>query len=469
MEEHIVVELDTTANTHDLQEGIAIRIGNTSVSMAGSSSTAAQAVAGAKASNVMRLEVPVSSASNTDAAATSLLPRVEESSSAEAPAPPASTEISQTDTTAVTAPPAKKYSENPRQRHREKLREIELERQARAGGTSVAPADVEPPSPPIDTSNESVSLVMSLWAEPEGKKNVHPHRHEVEAGIVANLCNIHLHQVVIVLDSAWSKANCTHFHKKMMTKREQTLKKYHSNSNHIPVNTNKLPFLTCIDRRDGQPTYYDMFHYSLSKEVTGTVAIMSNTDHVYDETVEHAKTIPRNGVWVIATAGYSRARAPPLLSTSYDFLVPPHGRFNKTTDDGCGGKRRTWDAYVFRKDTFLMPDGTSRLLTTGRNFQRRKAKGPDKGTYFYYFMNMNYVEFAALHDLIVGLDQPKVRNACKSIKAWHFHLAAKMHNKGFGERTVDWRPTIFQMRLTGGGMKIAYPENWTSPKDALIR
>lgn len=60
------------------------------------------------------------------------------------------------------------------------------------------------------SGQDGISLLISFWAEKErsfGQLNPHAHRREIEAAMLTNLQNPHLHQVVVILDSV--NANTT--------------------------------------------------------------------------------------------------------------------------------------------------------------------------------------------------------------------------------------------------------------------
>jgi len=64
-----------------------------------------------------------------------------------------------------------------------------------------------------DTKENSISLVVSFWAENEDRQqNPHAHCQEVEAAMLTNLQNPHLDQLVVVLDSvSEGTTNCQTF------------------------------------------------------------------------------------------------------------------------------------------------------------------------------------------------------------------------------------------------------------------
>ena len=62
--------------------------------------------------------------------------------------------------------------------------------------------------------------------------------------------------------------------------------------------------LTCLDRVEGQPTYLEMFQYSIMSTVQGPVVALANTDQAFDSSLRIATSLQPNGLVVLSTVGY---------------------------------------------------------------------------------------------------------------------------------------------------------------------
>jgi hypothetical protein len=114
----------------------------------------------------------------------------------------------------------------------------------------------------------SVSLVTSFWGEAIHVNQSEPqatHEHEIAASILNNLNNPHLHQVVVILDSSTVDARCNHFQAKMADLQHQFIvwsnKRNRTTRNTEKSLTSMSTKLTCVDREQEQPNYYEMFQY----------------------------------------------------------------------------------------------------------------------------------------------------------------------------------------------------------------
>ncbi|KAL7458097.1 hypothetical protein ACHAWC_009616 [Mediolabrus comicus] len=144
-----------------------------------------------------------------------------------------------------------------------------------------------PPQPLVTTSmyDVKVSYVTTFWANIR-RTEMHPHRQEVEAALLANIYNPHFDQVVIFLDREFVKGSevCHHFRIKM---KNLSLRLFSMTEDEV----DKFLWskLTCVDVYSGQPTYYQMFKNAVSDYVKGDIVVMANADQVFDETMAYAR------------------------------------------------------------------------------------------------------------------------------------------------------------------------------------
>lgn len=278
------------------------------------------------------------------------------------------------------------------------------------------------------------------------------HWAEVEAALMANLYNPYIDQVVLILDSATEEANCTHF----LPRLTGVVPDFETISNRAE--------LTCINRQQRQPTYFEMFNYSFHPLVKGDVVVMSNPDQAFDDTLSWVKKIQPNAVLGISTQGYDRKATPQRLRDHYKALLPddfddrPSFCFDWSTLEigHAVNHSYSWDTFVFRPKTFLRDPA---LLLKPEDFRRRQSSNKLAS----YSMNENGAEQAALHDLLMrfrntnaditsivkpdasmsSLSQRQHRrlseradngifyawNPCEFIHTWHFHILPKSHKK----------------------------------------
>jgi len=294
-----------------------------------------------------------------------------------------------------------------------------------------------------DTKENSISLVVSFWAENEDRQqNPHAHRQEVEAAMLTNLQNPHLDQLVVVLDSvSEGTTNCQTFIDHMAQRFHNiTQGVLPSQSGQFP----RLSKLACIERRQGQPNYFEMFHYATyHSTVTSNIVMMSNADQVFDDTLLHVKPMSKDTIFVLSTRGYEAVRVPTNIRNFYLSLVGDDGADNPeaykrngtnfATQDYCVNNKKvgepetlysgSWDTYIFYRSllrTTLPMNSTKENYFTRMNFHREPEV---------YYMNQLSAEQAALYDITHSLQKKvTVWNACSLIRTWHFHLAPKMHH-----------------------------------------
>lgn len=269
-----------------------------------------------------------------------------------------------------------------------------------------------------------ITLVTGFWAQPESQTS-HPHRKEIEAALLANLKNPIIDQVLVVLDSITENANCQHFVERMNRLQAEE---------HSETNT---ALLTCIEHRGSQPTYLEMFQYTLHPKVEGNIVMLSNTDQVFDETLLMARNIPPKTIYALSTSGYHTSIVPQHVQQLYHSYVG--APLEESTTDRCrsltskhwmdiGNFSLSWDTYIFHQRTIRQS------MWKVKHFKRRSFK---KNIYFFY-MNEMGAENAALHDIVEGLQSSDVTiwNPCKLIHSWHFHLTPKTHRND----TLIWPP-----------------------------
>jgi len=333
------------------------------------------------------------------------------------------------------------------------------------------------PSTSLHDNQNRISLIISFWAEHElenkqqqeqQQKPHAAHRQEVEAAMLVNLQNPHLDQLVVILDSVREgTTNCQTF-VDHMTQRFNSIPQAVSVSTSTSASLlrkkgkSNLLKLACIERTQGQPTYFEMFHYATyHPAVTSNIVIVSNTDQVFDETLSQAKPMANDTIFVVSTRGYEANRVPDSVRNQYLSLVGDDG--GETSDtyktkrekgkdfplrDRCvesmnvGKPERlysdSWDTYIFHRSILrtTLPMNTTTPFT--RMNVRRKAE--------IYYMNQLGAEYVALHDITRDLlTKVTVWNACSLIRTWHFHMAPKMHHGG------DSRHWPMHSGVLGGG------------------
>jgi hypothetical protein len=290
----------------------------------------------------------------------------------------------------------------------------------------------------FDENNNNVSLVVGFWAE-EDHVDHHQHRIEVEAALLSNMDNPFLDQVVVILDSVTDQANCQHFLARMESLRLNDRKHYQKKKRAGGGSSLHRAALDCINRTQGQPTYKEMFQYTLSDVVTGRVVILSNTDQVFDETVELARRVKPNVIFVLSTYGYDAKVVPKDVRKYYKTHLGGSDFFQRT-DDYCVvqvnytdtngntfGVSWSWDVYIYDRRTVASVAST--VWERNASLFQRPSLG-EGNQLVPFHMNEMGAENAALHDLTYGHQSDsdlKVWNLCKLIRTWHFHQKPKTH------------------------------------------
>lgn len=278
-----------------------------------------------------------------------------------------------------------------------------------------------PPQPLVTTSmyDVNVSYVTTFWAKIR-RTEMHPHRQEVEAALLANIYNPHFDQVVVFLDREFVKGSevCHHFRMKM---KNLSLRLFSMTEDEA----DKFLWakLTCVDVYSGQPTYYQMFKNAVSDYVTGDIVVMANADQVFDETMAYARHLHPEVLAAIGTRGYND-----LISADADYYYKEivgreHPQYlepdnmKERAPDNCINIPGSVDTWIFHK---------SKLKDTLRPepFQRRNRGGKLE----YFYMNQNQAENAALWALNECYEFQSYYNACDKIHSWHFHLTPKTHH-----------------------------------------
>lgn len=278
---------------------------------------------------------------------------------------------------------------------------------------------------PAPLPRPQLSWITSFWAT-DSTRNMH--HAEIEAAILANMHNPHLDQIVVILDSVSNKtSNCALFVSQMYG-----LKEAFSLTHHRQFTDDCLPILTCVEREGGQPTYLEMFQYSLSAHVLGQIVILGNADHVFDETLYLARKLAPFSLLVLSSRGYNASNVPIFVRDVYHFHVVDQG-LKKAEEEGNVPDRfsnpGSWDSYVYyardlREIRPVLANNTASMLFARNSF--------DVGVQ-YYSMNELGAENCALHDLMASFrlvnHSMSYWNVCGKINSWHFHHAPKMHNK----------------------------------------
>jgi hypothetical protein len=272
----------------------------------------------------------------------------------------------------------------------------------------------EQKNPDLDEGH-LITLVTGIWAQAQNEKP-HPHRAEVEASLISNLDNRYIHQLLVILDSVSEDTqDCHQFTDRLISLGWQSRHPSH---------------LSCIERAEGQPTYYEMFRYTLHPNVEGLVVVLSNADQVFDDTLRYAKHIPANMLWTLSTRGFSSysAGGSSRLHETYHRIATNGVAVSTYTRGYCADDQPyslSWDTYIFQPETIRRSLRASNFLRP--NFYRKLIP---------FFMNELGAENAALHGLSLGLVNMTYWNACHLISSWHFHLAHKMHKTNLD--TANW-------------------------------
>jgi len=246
-----------------------------------------------------------------------------------------------------------------------------------------------------DTIN--LSLVVSYWADYSSEP--HLHRREIEAAIAVNAANCQIRTVVVLLDGSNFLYNCSHFVEKIQ--RMSSL-----------LTSSCTSQLKCVDRYEGQPTYYEMFHFSKNLGLQESINILANADMVFDETIGLAKELSKNVLLVLGTQGM-HAGTPSAILSSYEKLT---GLSTPSLLNLCERVRKSWDVWIFHPNDIKL---------NKKSFRDSQTKLP-------FYMNQDRAENSALHALLHGSKGLVSHNPCEFIHAWHYHGAEKTHKKGVG-------------------------------------
>jgi hypothetical protein len=279
-----------------------------------------------------------------------------------------------------------------------------------------------PPQHYAANSNVKVSYVTSFWAKIRGT-DIHPHRREVEAALVANIHNPHFDQVVIFLDREFvDKSETCHHFREAMVDFNMLLGMTAEEAKELLQSK-----VTCVDVYSGQPTYYQMFQNAISDYVVGDVVVLANADMAFDDTISLARHLNPEVLVVLGTRGFTD-RIPQNVENLYHNLVGT----NYTNDDKkrpgvwetdrCLETNLSWDTWIFHK---------SKLNNLKEeDFQRFNTKNERES----FHMNENGAENAALWAVQQSYPFTSLYNACDGIHSWHFHLTPKTHK----ERATPW-------------------------------
>ncbi|CAB9510106.1 expressed unknown protein [Seminavis robusta] len=236
-------------------------------------------------------------------------------------------------------------------------------------------------------SAKTISLVTSFFADALVQEDPHPHLAEIQASILNNLHNPYFDQLVVILDGSSSQSNCTTFYDRIGVLQRQYAKYWKLMDRHPKI---VKPSLTCVDRPESQPNYYEMFTYATDPNiVTGDIIVLSNADQAFDDTVGE---VSRTGI---------------------------AGR--------CGATTPSWDGYVFH-----------RLLVQGKlqpqDFMRNTLTESGRA---FFKMNESGGENAGLWALLAQIPEANDANGCALVRTWHFHHAKKMHAHKTDEKYWD--------------------------------
>ncbi|CAB9518043.1 expressed unknown protein [Seminavis robusta] len=298
------------------------------------------------------------------------------------------------------------------------------------------------------------------------------------ASIANNLNNPHFDQVVIILDSATELSNCDHFRSKMKQFQRRFRRWSDDNQIHdvlLPKNKNK-PILTCIDRPEGQPSYFDMFRYASNPDiVTSEVVIMGNADQAFDDSVSWASLIKNRTLLTLPTQGYQQDRAPPRVQAFFQFASTQgvSKRKSKTESGTVNIPNRCAKATTLSWDSYVFPRALLEEKISETAFQRGVLTGPngEPNGMAYFPMNMQGAEDAALWAVTKKLRNIQVAYGCDIIKTWHFHAARKMHLSGGKQIHWDWQHPITISGKAHTRVEfnntLLVPTPWRKPRDEL--
>ncbi len=264
-----------------------------------------------------------------------------------------------------------------------------------------------------------VSYVTSFWAKVR-RTEMHPHRKEVEAALLANIHNPHFDQVVIFLDIGSEKGSevCQHFRRTM---KDLSLRLLPSTTKE-EVNELLYSKLTCVDLYSGQPNYYQMFQNAVSDHVRGDVVVLANADMAFDDTISLARHLNPEVIAALGTRGFSD-ETPQHLKFIYTQMMDGTAQKSSDADKCAADTRWSWDTWIFHKSKIkgrMRPEDFKRLN------QNHKSE--------FFYMNENGAENAALWAVQQSYPFTSLYNACEKIYSWSFHLTSKTHQ----EREIPW-------------------------------
>jgi hypothetical protein len=277
---------------------------------------------------------------------------------------------------------------------------------------------VENLPPPSAAHNTKVSYVTNFWAKVKGGE-MHPHRREVEAALLANIHNPHFDQVVVYLDREDNAESCLDFRQAMSDLSRQVFSMTAGESNELL--TNKLK---CVDVQTGQPSYYQMFNNAMAEVVTGDVVVLANADMAFDDSMSLARSLNPEVLAVLGTSGFSNKMTAnikniyeEMMGTDYITDVEQRsGHPGSWEIDSCAELIFSWDTWIFHK---------SKLMGRLKEVNFKRLSQTNELVPFY--MNENGAESAALWAIEQSYPFSSTYNACDRIQSWHFHLAPKTH------------------------------------------
>jgi len=287
-----------------------------------------------------------------------------------------------------------------------------------------------PPQPSAANSNVKVSYVTSFWAKIRGT-DIHPHRREVEAALVANIHNPHFDQVVIFLDREFvDKSETCHHFREAMVDFNMLLGMTAEEAKELLQSK-----VTCVDVYSGQPTYYQMFQNAISDYVVGDVVVLANADMAFDDTISLARHLNPEVLVVLGTRGFSDKMPLSTRNFYHTFVGTDQHEWDA---DRCYTKW-SWDTWIFHK---------SKL----RNLKEEDFKRPNVNNETVpFYMNELGAENAALWAVQQSYPFTSLYNACDRIHSWHFHLTPKTHK----DHESPWlhhsgNPSVFVPKPWGG-------------------
>jgi len=242
-----------------------------------------------------------------------------------------------------------------------------------------------------------LTLFVSYWADHSNEP--HLHRREIEAAIAVNIANCEIGRVVVLLDSSNFLYNCSRFAQEIQLKLSLLSAKCASQ-------------FECLDRYEGQPSYYDIFSYAKNLGLERSIYIVANADMVFDETIGLARKLSKKVLLVLGTQGM-HSGTPADILRSYKKLT---GFGTLPSLPNLCKRRNSWDAWIFHPN----------------DIELNKRYFRDSQTKLLFYMNQNRAENSALNALLESSKGLISHNACDFIHAWHFHGAAKTHKKGVG-------------------------------------